>query len=212
MTKRKNRERKVVKRKNRGREAAKVKSNRNIMIAGAAVIFFAVYWFMAGNTGGSSGKYPSLVKGDFFTGHELTADGTSVAIPADYLDEKKLVYLDVKLEQPTPELLYLGRRIPLSMYKGGEYLPLVLISTPQGKTLSGVRVCEPCGSFNFHIADRKHLVCDACGTRWDIETLQGVSGGCQNYPPPPLTVETIGQEASISLLDLKNAGLNPSES
>ena len=99
------------------------------MIAAAAVIFFAVYWFMAGYTGGGSGQYPSLVKGNVYTGHELTADGNSVSIPADYLDEKKLVFLDVKLEQPTEELLYLGRRIPLSSYRGGEYLPLVLIST-----------------------------------------------------------------------------------
>jgi hypothetical protein len=209
MTKRKNRERKGAKRDNRGRETAKVKSNRNIMIAAAAVIFFAVYWFMAGNTGGSPGKYPSLVEGKFYTGHELTVDGSSVEIPAGYLDEKKLVYLDVKLEQPTEELIYLGRRIPLSMYKGGEYLPLILISTPQGKTLSGIRVCEPCGSFSFHVTDRKYLVCDACGTRWEIETLRGVSGGCQNYPPPRLTVDTLGQEVSISLLDLKDAGLSP---
>jgi hypothetical protein len=202
----------MTKRKNRERKAAKAKSNRNTMIAAAAVIFFAVYWFMAGYTGGGSGSYPSLVEGNIYTGHELTADGNSVAIPADYLDEKKLVFLDVKLEQPTEELLYLGRRIPLSLYRGGEYLPLILISTPKGKTLSGIRVCEPCGSFSFHLTDRKYLVCDACGTRWDIETLQGVSGGCQNYPPPRLSVETVGQKASISLLDLKNAGLNPSES
>lgn len=202
----------MTKRKNRKREVAKAKSNRNTMIAAAAVIFFAVYWFMAGYTGGGSGQYPLLVKGNVYTGHELTADGNSVAIPADYLDEKKLVFLDVKLEQPTEELLYLSRRIPLSLYRGGEYLPLILISTPNGKTLSGIRVCEPCGSFSFHLTDKKYLVCDACGTRWDIETLQGVSGGCQNYPPPRLSVETVGQEAQISLLDLKNAGLNPSES
>ncbi len=201
----------MTKRKKRKRKEAKAKSNRNIVIAAAAVIFFAVYWFMAG-FGGGSGSYPSLVEADLYTGHELTADGNSVAIPADYLDEKKLVFLDVKLEQPTEELLYLSRRIPLSLYRGGEYLPLILISTPNGKTLSGIRVCEPCGSFSFHLTDKKYLVCDACGTRWDIETLQGVSGGCQNYPPPRLSVETVGQEAQISLLDLKNAGLNPSES
>jgi len=64
---------------------------------------------------------------------------------------------------------------------------LIIISTPKGKTISGIRVCEPCLSFSFQMIEGKYLRCDLCGTLWDIETLQGISGGCMNYPPPKLT-------------------------
>ena len=55
----------------------------------------------------------------------------------------------------------------------------VSFDIPKGKTIGGIRTCEPCNGFSFHIVQGKYLSCDACGTLWDIETLQGVSGGCK---------------------------------
>jgi hypothetical protein len=48
-----------------------------------------------------------------------------------------------------------------------------------------VRICEPCNGFSFHI-EGNQIVCDSCGTRWDLETFKGISGGCQGYPPDVL--------------------------
>ena len=158
-------------------------SNRNTLVVGVILIAVVGYWGI--NQLGGSG-FPKLVSGVFYDSVTVTADG-KVSVPQEVLDNSKLVFVDVKLENATDEFNYLGRRIILSGYKVGEYLPLILISTPKGNTIGGVRVCEPCSSFSFHIVDGKYLQCDACGTRWDIETLQGISGGCISYPPPKLT-------------------------
>jgi hypothetical protein len=127
------------------------------------------------------------VSGVFYNTPIVSVDTGRVTVPEDFVSENKLVFVDVKLDQLTNEFTYLGRKIILSSYREAEYLPLVIISTPNGKTLSGLRVCEPCSSFSFHLVDGKYLQCDSCGTRWNIETLQGISGGCTNYPPPKLT-------------------------
>ncbi|MBI4530538.1 MAG: DUF2318 domain-containing protein, partial [Candidatus Latescibacteria bacterium] len=61
-------------------------------------------------------------------------------------------------------------------------LPLVAYLTPSGRVITGVSMCEPCRSTRFHIQDEM-MVCNSCETRWTLEDLEGVSGGCLNYPP-----------------------------
>ncbi|MFC1803557.1 Fe-S-containing protein [Thermoproteota archaeon] len=158
--------------------------NKNTIVVVAILVALLGYWSLS-QLGGSG--YPDLVSGVFYDSPIVSADTGRVTVPEVVVSENKLVFVDVKLDQVTNEFTYLGRKIILSSYKNAEYLPLIIISTPKGKTLSGVRVCEPCSSFSFHIVEGKYLQCDACGTRWNIETLQGISGGCMNYPPPKLT-------------------------
>lgn len=69
-------------------------------------------------------------------------------------------------------------------------LPLLAYVTPTGKITTAVSLCEPCRSTRFHIEGRK-LVCNACSTQWDLETLKGIQGGCLKYPPDaiPSTME-----------------------
>lgn len=64
----------------------------------------------------------------------------------------------------------------------GQNLPLLAYITPSGKAVTAVSVCEPCRSTRFHIKG-KSMVCNACATEWKLETLQGIKGGCLNYPP-----------------------------
>jgi hypothetical protein len=158
--------------------------NKNTIVVVAILVALLGYWSLS-QLGGSG--YPDLVSGVFYDTPIVSADTGRVTVPEEVVSENKLVFIDVKLDQVTNEFTYLGRKIILSSYRNAEYLPLIIISTPKGKTLSGVRVCEPCSSFSFHIVEGKYLQCDACGTRWNIETLQGISGGCINYPPPKLT-------------------------
>ncbi len=64
----------------------------------------------------------------------------------------------------------------------GQSLPLLAYITPSGKAVTAVSVCEPCRSTRFHIKG-KTMVCNSCATEWKLETLQGIKGGCLNYPP-----------------------------
>jgi hypothetical protein len=177
--------------KNRKQLKQEVKggSNKNNLVVAAILVVVIGYWGVT-QLGGSD--YPNLVSGVFFDAPVVSADTGKVTVPKEVVTNSKLVFVDVKLDNVTSEFNYLGRRIILSSYRNAEYLPLVIISTPNGNTISGVRVCEPCSSFSFHIVDGKYLQCDACGTRWDIETLQGISGGCMSYPPPRLSTGLVG--------------------
>jgi len=54
--------------------------------------------------------------------------------------------------------------------------------------VGAVSYCEPCRSSSFHIRDNE-LVCDSCYTRWEIETLKGIAGGCMAYPPEEINYQ-----------------------
>jgi len=184
-------------------KAGQTKTSRNTIIVAAIFVGLAGYYAITQLSGGV-GNYPGLVEGVFYSEPVISVDGGKVTVPKEFLESNKLVFLDVKLEEPTDELVYQNRKIPLSMYRDGGYLPLIIISTPKDKVLTGIRVCEPCGSFSFHIVEKKYLQCDACGTRWNVETLQGVSGGCIRYPPPVLAASTSDViEISIASTGLK---------
>lgn len=171
----------------------------SITAIGAAIWFFTS---QSAQTPSGTTPYPNNVAGVFYTNPTITSDGAGATLDSSFVNTSKLVFVDLKLERQTSELTYQGRTIPLASYKNGNYLPLVVISTPQQKVIAGIRVCEPCGSFSFHIVEGKYLQCDSCGTRWDIETLTGVSGGCPGYPPPQLPA-TIGDNIGIDLSPLQ---------
>jgi uncharacterized protein len=147
--------------------------------------------------------YPKNVAPVDYTTPTLSSDGNIVTIPSSYINSSKLVFVDLKLQTPTETLVYQGRTVPLAYYRNGEYLPLVIISTPSGNTVAGVRTCEPCGSFSFHIVKGTNLQCDACGTEWTLENFAPVSGGCLSYPPPKVTSTTNGDNLEIDLSALQ---------
>jgi len=143
------------------------------------------------------GPSTSYVKGTFYD--QPSIKGDKISLSYDFLSDKKLVFVDIGLKDRTSNLNFAGRAIPLSLYRDGEYVPLMAVLTTSGKVVVALRVCEPCGSFSFHIEESKYIVCDSCGTRWDIETLSGVSGGCVNYPPPRLEGSLSGNSVEINL-------------
>jgi hypothetical protein len=152
-------------------------------------------------TQGSS--YPKNVAPLYYSSAVLSSDGNKVTLPSSYINSSKLVFVDLKLQTPREKLEYQGRTVPLSIYRNGEYLPLVIISTPSGNTVAGVRTCEPCGSFSFHIVKGTNLQCDSCGTEWTLEDFAPVSGGCLSYPPPKVTSTTNGDSLEIDLSALQ---------
>lgn len=146
-------------------------------------------------------RYPTYATGVFYNNPTITGNGTRIELPYNFVKDNKIVFADLALSSSRNDLEYQGRTIPLNLYKGGNYLPLIALYTPSGNVKVGLRTCEPCGGFSMHIDKRKYLVCDVCGTEWDLETFKGISGGCPEYPPPQLPV-TIGNTIKIDLSTL----------
>ncbi|MFH1006034.1 MAG: Fe-S-containing protein, partial [Candidatus Latescibacterota bacterium] len=79
---------------------------------------------------------------------------------------------------------------------GSGKLPLLAYVAPSGKLVTAVSMCEPCRSTRFHIQDNM-LVCNACFTKWDLENLKGIQGGCMDYPPDVLPSVVDGEDVLI---------------
>ena len=148
------------------------------MAAVAVVLTGITYWVIQGNTGADpkvssqpkvSGKidYSGQIP---MTDISMKLENGKISIPIEVVMEKKMVRFE---------------------YEGnGTKTPLLAYITPAGRVVTAVSMCEPCRSTRFHIQD-KTLVCNACSTQWNLETLKGIQGGCLNYPPDviPSTVE-----------------------
>ena len=147
--------------------------------------------------------YPQNVSPVAYALPSVSLDNSKVTVPNSYVNSSKLVFVDLKLTEPLQTLDYQGRTIPLMLYKNGQYLPLVVLSTPSGNTVAGIRTCEPCGSFSFHIVKGANLKCDTCGAEWTLETFAPVSGGCATYPPPKLPTTITGDDVTIDLSTLQ---------
>ncbi len=103
-------------------------------------------------------------------------------IPVDLVRKNKLVYFE---------------------YQGSDkFLPLLAYITPTGKLVTAVSMCEPCNSKSFHI-ERNEMVCNACFTRWNLETLKGISGGCLAYPPDVISHSVQDGRVLIKEVDLQ---------
>ena len=80
---------------------------------------------------------------------------------------------------------------------GDNGLPVLTYVAPSGRLVVASSLCEPCHSYDFHI-EGMDLVCNACFTRWDLNTLEGKDGGCKAYPPNELTIAVQGDTVLVS--------------
>ena len=103
-------------------------------------------------------------------------NGKAIVATLSTVKEKKFIWTEYKAN---------GKRIPLTAF-----------IQPDGKVMVAVSFCEPCKGETFHITGNQ-LVCNVCGTVWDLQTLKGVSGGCQTYPPEALTYSLNGDNLEI---------------
>ncbi len=109
--------------------------------------------------------------------------GGKVVFPLPVLKEKKLLYFKYQ--------------------KDGVDVPLMAMLTPSGRVFTGSSMCEPCRSDRFHTEPDGTLTCNACGTKWDLETLKGISGGCPNYPPQEMKNEVRGGQIVLKEGDVR---------
>ena len=151
-----------------------------ISLAVVAVVLAGVgYWLIKGDSAADprvssqpkvSGRIDYAGQKIAMTDIQAKVEKGKISIPLDVVKEKKMVRFE---------------------YEGnGGKIPLVSYVTPSGKVVTAVSMCEPCRSTRFHINDKK-IVCNACATEWNLETLKGIQGGCLNYPPDviPSTIE-----------------------
>jgi uncharacterized membrane protein YvbJ len=75
-------------------------------------------------------------------------------------------------------------------------LQLLAYISAEGKLITAVAFCEPCGSKAYHI-EYNDMVCNECGTRWDLNMLYGKSGGCMKFSPDVIPSKIVGNEVHI---------------
>jgi len=137
----------------------------------AAVLVVVGYWVIQGSTGANPGvsSQPRVSEKVDYAGQtvrmtdiQAKVENGKISIPLNVVKEKKMVRFEYENN---------GLKIPLLSY-----------ITQSGRVITAVSMCEPCRSTRFHIKD-KTIVCNACATEWNLETLKGIQGGCLNYPP-----------------------------
>ncbi len=77
------------------------------------------------------------------------------------------------------------------------------------KTYVRSDVCVPCGSESFTLKNGT-LVCDSCGTVFDVQTGAGVKGvtACQRYTKQPVAYQITGNDVVMKWADLSTAFQN----
>ena len=105
-----------------------------------------------------------------------SAKDGKIIIPLDIVKAKKFVKFD-----------YIGQKATI---------PLLVYLTEDGKIVTAISLCEPCDSKSFHIKG-SDLICNSCGTTWDLNNLEAISGSCGKYPPDPIPSKVVRNEIQI---------------
>ncbi|GAB4250780.1 MAG: hypothetical protein Kow00122_08370 [Thermoleophilia bacterium] len=124
---------------------------------------------------------------------QQAADG--ISIPLADLQRNFIVGFTYQRSNPMPKGYQLAA--------GGNILPLMAYVAPSGRLVVATSFCEPCRSTQFHF-EGNQLVCNVCFTRWDLNTLIGIGGGCFDYPPEEVLAEVRGDRVFVPKADLES--------
>ncbi|MBN1152487.1 MAG: DUF2318 domain-containing protein [Dehalococcoidia bacterium] len=64
--------------------------------------------------------------------------------------------------------------------------------------------CPPCSTLSYTL-DGRTLFCDACDTRFDAATGEGIDGACIDYPKAQVAYKVSGDNVVIQVVDLVRA-------
>ncbi len=116
--------------------------------------------------------------------------------PADYTIEGD--YLVLSLSE------VLDKKFVRFVYKNQlREIPMLAYINEDGNLVTSISMCEPCNSTTFHIKSDE-LVCNSCGSTWELNTLREVSGSCGKYPPDPIPSTIKGDKIFISLKNVES--------
>jgi hypothetical protein len=112
---------------------------------------------------------------------------TMFDIPSKVENGKIIIPFDILSEQKFLAFNYVTpiNTVPLLAYISGE-----------GKVVTAISLCEPCNSKRFHI-NGEEFVCNSCGTMWEVNNLEAISGACGKYPPDAVPNTVVGNEVQI---------------
>ena len=110
-------------------------------------------------------------------------DGENLTIPLAVVREKRIVEFEYS--------------------DGTVTVPLLAFISGEGKLVTAYRMCEPCNSKKFSI-DGDRLSCGNCETQWSLNTLEGLQGTCQKYPPDPFPSRIEGDMVVMSVAQIRN--------
>jgi hypothetical protein len=97
-----------------------------------------------------------------------------------------------------------AKRIVEFEYSDGTVtVPLLAFISGEGKLVTAFRMCEPCNSTKYSI-DGDRLSCGNCETQWSLNTLEGLQGSCQKYPPEPFPSVIEGDRVVMSIARVKD--------
>ena len=114
---------------------------------------------------------------------ETRVEGTNLVVPLETIREKRIVEFEYS--------------------DGTVTVPLLAFITGEGKLVTAYRMCEPCNSKTFSI-DGDRLSCGNCETQWSLNTLEGLQGTCQKYPPEPFPSRVEDGNVVMSIAQIKN--------
>jgi hypothetical protein len=125
----------------------------------------------------------------------------SVAMAAAYagepLEQKEITATVVNGYITIPLTVVLDKKIVAFDYDAGTtIIPLLAFINSDGKLVTAFRFCEPCNSKKFRI-EGNILACGSCETQWRLNTLEGLQGNCQKYPPAPFHSEVVNNIVRI---------------
>lgn len=103
-------------------------------------------------------------------------EGDKIILPFDVLQKNKLV-----------RFTFNDKNAPV---------PLLAYITNEGKIVTAISICEPCNSKQFHMKNET-IVCNSCGTTWNLNTLEAISGSCGKFPPDAIPNVLVGNEIQI---------------
>lgn len=172
-SKRKKKKEKFVKSKKK-----KSSSSRNKLLIGGGIIVAVIVAIVVIAIVFSSRGKKVYYEGETIEMTEVKpeVEKGKISISENEVRKKKIVYFD---------------------YVGAQTIPLLAYLSTNNQIVAAVSMCEPCKSTKFHI-ENVTLVCNACGTTWTLEGLEGISGGCKEYPPDVLEkVEVKGGKVLI---------------
>lgn len=113
-------------------------------------------------------------------------EGEQVSISRSEIDDGQMVHFRVE-EQ--------GQKMVFMAYRLGKEIHL------------RASICPPCRSESFSLVGDT-LVCNACGTRFQAATGDGISGACKNYPKAEAAHAVVGDKMTASVTDLVAAYQN----
>jgi len=172
----------------------------NLIVAGLFLVLFAgVAVYLFSNNSSSTTDRLRFEPGDYNIGSTYTYEKVTpmTFIDNEIVGEHAIISLSDILEVG----LATTRINVKNNYK--DYMPLIAFINPEGQLVVSLGVCEPCRSEAQRI-EGEQLICESCRTVWRLDNLQGVSGGCKDFPPEAIYYEVVGDEVQIPHDQLSN--------